>query len=320
MKLLQTYTPEPLTLIDIGARAGINPRWLNLIPKFPVRIIGFEPDTEECAALNAKGETYVKYLPFAVGKTVETRTFHLLESLPSSSLFRPNYNFINRFVSSPNYAIRREIPVQTITLDTALQQAGVEHVDYVKIDTEGCKQDILSGAVETLKQVFAIEIEVWFNPVFSDAPFFADIDTFLRAQGFVLFDLAKSNYFKRHAGVKLGGPKGQLVAGDAIYFRDLPAMSKESPLRHIFYNKGKLTRAIVLAMQYRYFDFAMEIAESARHHQTFSENEFNQVVATIKQEGRSSTIDFRGKHTAEKIVKRLGRFLTKFEWDYLGNW
>ncbi|MCS6988178.1 MAG: FkbM family methyltransferase [Chloroherpetonaceae bacterium] len=316
MQSLKKYITAPLTLIDIGARAGINARWKNLPSKVPMRIIGFEPDEAECATLNAKGDPFVKYLPLAVGNRGEARTFHLLQAEGSSSLFRPNYVFVNRFVSAPNYAIKREVPVATQALDDALKQAGIDDVDYVKIDTEGCERDILNGAGETLKRVFAVEVEVWFNRVFSNAPLFRDIDALLAEQGFVLFDLAKSNYFKRKSGARLGGPKGQLVAGDAIYFRDIPALPKDS----LFYAKDKLVRAIVLTMQYRYFDFAMEIAESARQHQTLSESEFKDIAAVIEEEGRGGTVDFRGKHTAEKVVKRLGRFLTKFEWDYLGNW
>jgi hypothetical protein len=70
----------------------------------------------------------------------------------------------------------------------------------------------------------------------------------------VLFDLAKSNYFKRKVGAKLGGPKGQLVAGDAIYFRDIPTLSPESSC----YDKSKLVWAIVLVMQYCYFEKLFE--------------------------------------------------------------
>lgn len=316
MEQLRAFSPSPLKLIDIGARAGINPRWLNLIPKFPVQIIGFEPDEQECAALNAKGDTFVRYLPFAVGKSVETRTFHLLKAAGSSSLFRPNYAFINRCAPAPNYAIEREVSVQTNTLDSILKQEGISDIDYIKIDTEGCERDILAGATETLKDVFAVEVEVWFNSVFTDAPLFRDIDAILSGHGFVLFDLAKSNYFKRTIGRHLGGPKGQLVAGDAIYFRDIPSLTSES----VFYDRAKLVRAMVVAMQYRYFDFALETIERARQIGKLSDADFNTIRSIIESEGRGGTVDFRGKHTAEKMVKRLGRFLTKFEWDYLGNW
>ncbi len=317
MRALKHYSNAPLTLIDIGARAGVHPRWLKLIHHFPIQITGFEPDEQECAALNAKADAFVKYLPFAVGEKVEPRTFHLLVAEGSSSLFRPNYTFISRFASERNYAIKREIPIQTNTLDAVLKEAHIDDVDYLKIDTEGFERDILHGATETLNHVFAIEVEVWFNPVFTNAPFFRDIDALLAEKGFVLFDLAKSNYFKRKVGATLGGPKGQLVAGDAIYFRDIPALSPESR----FYDTAKLVRAIVLAMQYCYFDFALEIAQSAYHHRKLSENEFREIEAVISAEGKKHyAVDFRGKHTTEKLVKRLGRLLTKFEWDYLGNW
>lgn len=316
MNHIRFFSPSPLKIIDIGARAGINPRWTKLIPEFPIQVIGFEPDEAECAMLNTKGETFVKYLPFAVGKTVETRTFHLLKAAGSSSLFRPNYTFIDRFVSAPNYAIEREINIQTNTLDAILKQVGISDIDYIKIDTEGCEHDILTGAQETLKQAFAIEVEIWFNPVFTNAPFFRDIDALLSEQGFVLFDLAKSNYFKRKIGSTLGGPKGQLVAGDAIYFRDIPSL----PPTSLFYDKAKLVRAIVIAMQYCYFDFALEVAYKAKQHGKLSDEDFNTITSVIKKQGARFRIDFRGKHTTEKFVKRIGRFLTKFEWDYLGNW
>ncbi len=316
MEHLRALSSSPLKLIDIGARAGINPRWMSLISKFPIQIIGFEPDEQECAALNAKANSFVKYFPFAVGKAVEARTFHLLKASGSSSLFRPNYAFINRCVPAPNYTIEREIPLHTNALDSILKQIDIDDIDYIKIDTEGCERDILMGATETLKHVFAVEVEVWFNPVFTHAPLFRDIDAMLSEQGFVLFDLAKSNYFKRNIGRHLGGPKGQLVAGDAIYFRDIPSLAPES----VFYDKDKLVRAIVIAMQYRYFDFALEVIEHARQLGKLSDADFKAISSTIEAEGRGGTVDFRGKHTAEKVVKRLGRFLTKFEWDYLGNW
>ncbi len=316
MQSLRAFSPSPLKLIDIGARAGIHPRWLNLASKFPLQMIGFEPDEQECSALNAKANSFVKYFPFAVGKAVEARTFHLLKASGSSSLLRPNYAFINRFVPAPNYTIEREISLQTNTLDSILEQIGIHDIDYIKIDTEGCERDILMGAIKTLKYVFAVEVEVWFNPVFTNAPLFRDIDAMLSEQGFVLFDLAKSNYFKRTIGRHLGGPKGQLVAGDAIYFRDIPTLPPES----VFYDKAKLVRAVVIAMQYRYFDFALEAIEHARQFGKLSDADFKTIASIIEAEGRGGTIDFRGKHTAEKVVKRLGRFLTKFEWDYLGNW
>jgi hypothetical protein len=63
------------------------------------------------------------------------------------------------------------------------------------------------------------------------------------------------------------------------------------------------------------------MVQSAYHHRKLSESEFREIESVITSEGKKHrTIDFRGKHTAKKFIKRLGRFLTKFEWDYLGNW
>ncbi len=282
-----------------------------------MRITGFEADARECAALNERTTPGVTFLPCALSSQHGERPFHLLVAEGSSSLFAPNYPFINRTVAEPGYRLQRELRLTTKPLDAALAEESIRGIDFIKIDTEGYELEILKGAPDTLKDVFAVELEVWFNPVFVGAPLFRDVDAFMAAQGFTLFDVARSNcFFKRKEGASLGGPKGQLVAGDAIYFRDLAALPSES----ILFEKGKLVRCLILLMQYAYYDVAMEFTGLAFKHGKLTDAEAIAIRNCIRREGRRSMFDFPGKHTLEKLIKRLGRWLTKFEGDYLGNW
>ena len=317
MREFANLTSEPLRIIDVGARAGIHPRWRKLRAHFPVEVIGFEADVQECTALNQRAEAGVRFLPCALSSQREDRIFHLLASESSSSLFPPNHAFIRRTVAEPGYRLQREILLPTRPLDAVLAEEALHGIDFIKIDTEGYELEILNGAPHTLQDVFAVEAEVWFNPVFVGAPLFRDVDAFMAAHGFTLFDLARSNcFFKRKEGAALGGPKGQLVAGDAIYFRDLAALPPESR----FFEKEKLVRCLVVLMQYGYYDVALEFAGFAQGHGRITHAEAAAIRNCIRREGRRSMFDFPGKHTLEKLVKRLGRWLTKFEGDHLGNW
>ncbi len=317
MNLLRKYLSEPIRLIDIGARAGVHPRWKSLSSRLPIQIIGFEPDAAECVRLNQQSESYVSYLPNAVGRERSNKTLYLLESEPCSSLHKPNYAFIERTQAASVYRIKEELSVAVEPLDEVLSQHRITNVDYMKIDTEGYEVEILHGARHTLSHTFAVELEVWFNPVFEHAPLFSDIDVMMRQLGFTLFDVARSNFlFKRRHGVMLGGPKGQLVAGDALYFRDVAAYPADS----LFYHKQKLVKSLVLLMEYCYFDCALELAEQALQYGTLSATEFEDIRLAILTLGKPTLPAFRGRHRVEKFFKRLGRLFSEFESDYLGNW
>jgi hypothetical protein len=64
--------------------------------------------------------------------------------------------------------------------------------------------------------------------------------------------------------------------------------NSDTPPESSFYDKSKLVRAIVLAMQYRYFDFALEIAQTAYHHRKLSESEFREIESVINPKARST--------------------------------
>ncbi len=317
MRELKALASRPLRIVDVGARAGIHPRWRALGGSFPLEVIGFEADKVECAALNSRAAAGVRFLPYALSSKAETRVLHLLASAASSSLHPPNEAFISRTVVQPGYRLEREVALSTQSLDVALEKEGVSDVDFMKIDTEGCELEILKGAPGMLRDVFALELEVWFNPVFTGAPVFREVDEFVSSAGFTLLDLARSNcFFKRKEGAALGGPKGQLVAGDALYFRDPASLPADSQ----FFERDKLVRSVVVLIQYAYYDLAMEFVAVAEGKGRLAEGDAAAIRCCIRREGRRSMFDFPGKHSLEKLVKKTGRWLTKFEGDYLGNW
>jgi FkbM family methyltransferase len=54
-----------------------------------------------------------------------------------------------------------EIDIETDTLDNIVDEAGLDTVDFVKIDVEGAEGLVMKGAERTLRKARAILIEIW---------------------------------------------------------------------------------------------------------------------------------------------------------------
>jgi len=262
--LHERYAARPLTLVDIGARGGLQPNWAPA--RRYLRVIGFEPDPKEHARLAAAADPRSRvYINAALHRQPATLALNVGRDGGTSSLLEPNLDFLRRFPDPQRYEVARQVPVQVDTLDRVLPAHDVRDPDFIKIDTQGAELAILEGGREALtRAVFGIEVEVLFAPLYWDQPPFGAIDALLRGHGFQLFDLRPS-YWKRAAGARYGGPKGQLVFGDALYLkaeasfqRQLEAIADDDA------RCSKLLRALSVCLLYGYLDYAIELFEPNR--------------------------------------------------------
>src|SRR5207248_2510884 len=96
-----------------------------------------------------------------------------------------------------------EIPVARLA--TWAHQAGVDRVDFIKLDTQGSELDILQGAGFLLDDCLGLQLEVMFSPLYEGQPLFADVDTYLRSRGFVLWRLDSLAHYTDGPSNRLGG-------------------------------------------------------------------------------------------------------------------
>lgn len=240
---------RPVTLVDIGAAGGIPPRWRGLQGR--LLTIGFEPHRTNFERLEPDSSHI--YLNTALLAEEKTVPFYLTSKLQCSSILRPNLETLERFPDQTRWDVVDVEEVRGESLDRALAANGVAGVDFLKLDAEGAELEILSGAAETLaRNVVGVEVEVRFAAVHHDQPYFADVDVFLRRADFELIDLRRV-YWKRKAYAHTRGRKGQLVVGDALYFRSPGTFPPE----------GSVTNALAIYALYGYLDIALELVDAA---------------------------------------------------------
>ncbi len=89
-----------------------------------------------------------------------------------------------------------EIDVETDTLDNIVDEAGLDTVDFVKIDVEGAEGLVVKGAERTLRKARAILIEIW--------PENTWIISYLQALGYKLTKVIDHHSYKNYLFLKGG--------------------------------------------------------------------------------------------------------------------
>ncbi|MGH9086443.1 MAG: FkbM family methyltransferase [Acidimicrobiales bacterium] len=214
----RTASGVPITVIDVGARWGIAERWAQLAPD--VRILGFDPDEEECERLNAAavaaGDRTVTYVPVALGASRGTAILHTTREPACSSLYPPIGALTEAVPELAGAIATGAIEVPIVTLDEWCAEHHVEIVDVLKLDTQGSELGVLQGAERTLASVQLLEIEVEFNPIYEGQPLFGDVDRFLRDRGFLLWRLDNLVHYS------VGDEVGAVAMRSTAHFDSVP--------------------------------------------------------------------------------------------------
>lgn len=190
-------------------------------------IYGFDADADACNEANADIDARQvnwteKHIPIALNNSIGESTLYVTESLWASSLYPPNQIYVSRFAGLSDFMnLDFAIDMETTTLDAFCQSEGINEIDFLQIDVQGADLDVLEGSIQLLgRGVLAIQTEIEFSPLYINQPLFAEVDIFLRNHGFTLFDLEVGRVVREI--LPISSPRGgQILWGDAYYFRDL---------------------------------------------------------------------------------------------------
>ena len=216
-------------ILDIGAALSEVPPYKTIVDSGKGKIIGFEPDLAECEKLNQTYGPPHQFFPYFVGDG-KPATFYETTWNLTGSLFEPNAPLLEKFQELPEYTtLVRTHPVETKAIDAI---AEITTVDLIKIDVQGAELMIFENASRILPKTLVIQTEVIFVELYKNQPLFADIDCFLRSQGFQFHKflgfgsrtfkpLMLENRYRGH----------QFLWSDAIYVRDWMKLEELSLLQ-----------------------------------------------------------------------------------------
>ena len=228
-RLAPLFADDPLILVDVGARAGLPPLWAALGAS--LKAYCFEPDAAECEKQQAQAHPGVTYIPCALGARTGRATLYNARFIWSSGLYQTNMAFFKRLLNSDNGELHSTTEIDVMSLEDAQKKYEIPNHDFLKLDVEGAELDVLRGAL--VGGTFGVYSEIRFHRAINGSPPFSELDQFLTARGFMLYNLITSRQSRK--ALPYPGPKikttdgrrlfastsgGQIMDGDALYFRD----------------------------------------------------------------------------------------------------
>lgn len=219
-----------LNVLDVGAALGERPSYQGLVDAGRARLMGFEPNAAECEKLNRQyGEPH-RFFPFFVGDG-RPATFHETNWVLTGSLYPPNTPLLEKFQNLAEVVTPvAQHPVETTRLDDI---PDIRDVDFIKMDVQGSELAVLEHGRRVLADTLLVQVEVEFVELYRGQPMFADVDRFLRSQGFQFhaFNGLAGRAFKPLVfNNNINQPMRQVLWSDALYVRDwmaLDALSTE---------------------------------------------------------------------------------------------
>lgn len=265
------FRDNPVTIVDVGARWGFNKEWKVFGDE--LRVFCFEPDDAECARLNAAAAPNVTYIPAALGRRTGEATLHVAALSASSGLYKTDMRYFGRLLNGANGETTGETRLTVTTLDDALARFGSPAIDFIKLDAEGAELDILVGGASTVAapSLLGLLSEVRFQKEINGCPTFAELDAHVQPLGFRLFGLQFTQQSRRAlpypslADYRLPNGErffaytthGQVMDGDALYFRDLLIPANDGRRRQA--SAVQLLKAAALFEIYSLNDCAAEL-------------------------------------------------------------
>ena len=219
---LLEFFPEQfqINILDVGAALYERPPYQSLVDAGRARIIGFEPNPEECERLNREYGPPHRFFPCFVGDG-RTAIFHETNLAPTGSLYEPNSPLLEKFQNLAE--IVKPVAKHSVSTTRIDDIAEIGDVDLIKIDVQGSELTVLRNALRALSGTLLIQTEVEFVELYRDQPMFADVDIFLRSEGFQFhaFTGASGRAFKPMvANNDVNSGFRQTLWADARYVRD----------------------------------------------------------------------------------------------------
>ena len=258
----QFFTQQPPVLIDIGASGEINQKWKKIAP-YSI-CIAFDADEREFNVTEQINKTFKKLITVnrIVTASKESEIDFYLTSWPyCSSLLKPETDKLEPWIFSKLFNVEKVTKLPGITLDEALNQAGINYIDWFKTDTQGTDLRLFMSLKEPLRRnVLAAEFEPGIIDAYKGEDKLYKVMETLSQVGFWLSAMVVKGTQRLNADYK----KKYGEFNSRHMLRESPCWAELTYLRNPeLQNERAYLLLYVFALLETQFGFALEVAEVA---------------------------------------------------------
>jgi len=176
-------------VIDAGAHRGaFTDAFLRLHQPENIVLVEALPDFALKLRARYQDDPRISVVSAALSDRNGEAQFQVNRSDASSSLLRIDPR--NSAWFGRDLAVDRTVGVMTMSLPELMSREKLESVDLLKLDLQGAERLVLTGGAEVLDRVQVIYTEVFFEPLYTDAWLFWEMNEFLSGRGFKLCGLS----------------------------------------------------------------------------------------------------------------------------------
>ncbi len=250
-----------VNLIDIGSSGSLDAKWAPI--KELINLVGFDPNKEECERQNKLPSPYrhSTFLPYAVHGKDGVETLYKTRSIYCYSLLKPNKEWLDRFAFHELFDVQGEEPIPVRAIHKIEELNGFSP-DVIKIDVQGLELPILSDAGHLLESAFYVETETGFTENYVGETTFSQLDGFMRANGFLMFDINVNHRISRNNRFK-ESPSGmeQILWAEAVWLKDYIGLDRQGRFDALNFSEHKVKKVLALCALQQCYDYGLELAE-----------------------------------------------------------
>ncbi len=181
----------PPVLVDIGAAQGMHPPWRS-IAKYSV-CVAFEADERELESVTRSAAGFRRlttYNCIAAERPSDAEPFYLTASPFCSSRLRPRLDALACYAFAPLFRVERTVDVRARDVASALAELELDHVDWLKIDSQGTDLRLLrSLGAELTRKALVVELEPGIIDAYEGEDRLEDVLAEMHTRGFWVSDL-----------------------------------------------------------------------------------------------------------------------------------
>lgn len=208
IKLLKNYNID--VIIDVGANIGQYGAELRNIG-YQGKIISFEPTSEAFQKLQktaSKDNSWDVY-NMSLGERDGESTINISKNSVSSSHLKELPQLTE---SAPEATFIKTETIKIKKLDSLFEDLKIKGKNiFLKIDTQGYEKMVLDGAIESLKNITGIQIEMALIPSYEGSLTYEEMSANLKKLGFKLTTIESGYYNKK---------TGKLLEVDGVFFKN----------------------------------------------------------------------------------------------------